>query len=187
MQDRAETHFDRPFLTKNHLSIVVAAITLILIPPVSACAGNLHDAGQFSLGGSAGLSKPFAGKVGLGGIVGAHFRVGLGRSLSVGISPSYCAQSKGNYLFNCPLLLSACVNQSEVLPLTLSGGIGAALSDLPQWSNSNRALSGLLGMSALLVSRDSYQFDIELMFLKASTSTGNVTFAFLTAKMSWKL
>lgn len=116
---------------------------------------------------------------------GSGFVIGAGRHLSLGVSGSYTrfagtTPNDASYFTDIPLTLTSYFFAGGSLPMTISGGVGAGFSDLPEWRKSNRALTGHLAVAANLHE----QIWTELRMVKAATSTGNVTFGFLLFRYS---
>lgn len=119
---------------------------------------------------------------------GTGFTLGVGGHLSLGVSVNYTAfagstPNDASYFLDAPLSLTGYFLAGESLPMAVSGGIGVGFSDLPEWRKSNRALTGHLSAAANIGGA----MWVELKMIKASTSTGNVTFGFAVLRYSISL
>lgn len=114
---------------------------------------------------------------------GTGMSLGIGGHLSLGVSANYTAfagstPNDASYFLDAPISLTGYFMAGGTLPMAISGGVGMGFSDLPEWHNSNRALTGHLGVAANVGS----SLWFELKMIKAATSTGNVTFGFAVLK-----
>ncbi len=168
-------------------SIGTSAILLILIVILPhASAGGFDSAvpGQLSWTLSLGAGAQKGAGSNFHTLTGVGMAVGIGANLSLAITPTYCGvvasgRSGGSYLIDLPLSLNGHFAVSAKVKLAIGGGIGIGFSDMREWSKSNRALTGHLGVSVSLYDRQSSNIATELRLVKASTSTGNATLGYL--------
>lgn len=114
---------------------------------------------------------------------GSGVTIGIGGHLSLGVSANYTmfagsTPNDASYFLDAPVTLTGYFLAGGTLPMSISGGVGMGFSDLPEWRNSNRALTGHLGVAASFGS----SLWLELKMIKVATSTGNVTFGFAVLK-----
>jgi|GEM_PF-5011258 len=119
---------------------------------------------------------------------GSGLSFGVGGHLSLGISANYTmftgsTPNDASYFLDAPVTLTGYFQAGGTLPMAISGGVGMGFSDLPEWRNSNRALTGHLGIAANFGN----SMWLELKMIKAATSTGNVTFGFALLKYAISL
>lgn len=136
----------------------------------------------FGAGSAAGPNRSTAFHGGTG------ISLGLGSHLSLGMSANYTGfagstPNEASYFLDAPITLAGYFIVGETLPMAISGGVGVGFSDLPEWQKSNRALTGHLSAAANV----SGAMWVELKMIKASTSTGNVTFGFAVLRYSLNL
>ncbi len=168
-------------------SIATRAIFLILIVTLtheSASGFDSAEPGQVSWALSLGAGAQKGAGSNFHTMTGVGMAIGIGADLNLAIAPTFCAivasgRSGGSYLVDLPLSLNGHFAISGKVKLAIGGGIGIGFSDMREWSKSNRALTGHLGVSVSLYDRQSSNVSTELRLVKASTSTGNATFGYL--------
>ncbi len=162
-----------------------AALALLLAAPANSENIRCAEAGSatWSLiaggGSAAGPNRSMALQGGTG------ITLGIGGHLSLGVSTNYTVfagstPNDASYFLDAPLTLTGYFIAGGTLPMAISGGVGVGFSDLPEWRNSNRALTGHLAAAANVAGA----MWIELKMIKAATSTGNVTFGFAVLRYS---